>query len=287
MKKPRVIAEIGCNHKGDMEIAKKLIDVAKNYCNADVVKFQKRHIQSWVDRYPDLYNAPHPNPINAYGYTYREHREALEFDKEQNRELKEYSESIGIVWSTSVWDMVSAQEIADLKPELIKIPSACNTNLEMLEWLCDNYDGEIHISTGMTTSKETDDIVELFEKKGRNKDLVLYNCTSGYPVPFKDVCLLEILNLQEKYGDRVKEIGFSGHHLGIAVDVAAYTLGATTVERHYTLDRTWKGTDHAASLEPEGLRKLVRDLNAVHEALTYKEVEVLDIEEVQRKKLKW
>ncbi|MBE6719312.1 MAG: N-acetylneuraminate synthase [Ruminococcaceae bacterium] len=287
MKKPRVIAEIGCNHKGDMEIAKKLIDVAKNYCNADVVKFQKRDIQTWVDRYPELYNAPHPNPINAYGHTYREHREALEFTKEQNRELKEYCESIGIVWSTSVWDMVSAQQIADLKPELIKIPSACNTNLEMLEWLCDNYDGEIHISTGMTTGKETDDIVELFERKGRNKDLVLYNCTSGYPVPFKDVCLLEIRNLQEKYGDRVKEIGFSGHHLGIAVDVAAYTLGATTVERHYTLDRTWKGTDHAASLEPEGLRKLVRDLNAVHEALNYKAVEVLDIEEVQRKKLKW
>ena len=287
MKKPRVIAEIGCNHKGDMEIAKKLIDVAKNYCNADVVKFQKRDIQTWVDRYPELYNAPHPNPVNAYGHTYREHREALEFTKEQNRELKEYCESIGIVWSTSVWDMVSAQQIADLKPELIKIPSACNTNLEMLEWLCDNYDGEIHISTGMTTGKETDDIVELFERKGRNKDLVLYNCTSGYPVPFKDVCPLEICNLQEKYGDRVKEIGFSGHHLGIAVDVAAYTLGATTVERHYTLDRTWKGTDHAASLEPEGLRKLVRDLNAVHEALNYKAVEVLDIEEVQRKKLKW
>ena len=287
MKKPRVIAEIGCNHKGDMEIAKQLIEVAKTYCKADIVKFQKRDVATWAERYPELYNAPHPNPINAYGGTYREHREALEFDKEQNRELKEYCEKVGIIWSTSVWDMKSAQEIADLKPELIKIPSACNTNLEMLSWLCDNYNGEIHISTGMTTSKEIDDIVDLFTEKGRNKDLVIYNCTSGYPVPFKDVCLLEICNLQEKYGDKVKEIGFSGHHLGIAVDVAAYTLGATTIERHYTLDRTWKGTDHAASLEPEGLRKLVRDLNAVHDALTYKAVEVLDIEEVQRKKLKW
>ena len=94
------------------------------------------------------------------------------------------------------------------------------------------------------------------------------------------------LNLKEKYASRVKAIGFSGHHLGIAIDVAAYTLGAEYVERHYTLDRTWKGTDHSASLEPEGVRKLVRDLKATHQSLTYKEKEVLDIEQVQRDKLK-
>ena len=99
--------------------------------------------------------------------------------------------------------------------------------------------------------------------------------------------MLEIRNLIEKYGDKVKEIGFSGHHIGTAIDIAAYTLGATTIERHFTLDRTWKGTDHAASLEPEGLRRLVRDLDIVHRALTYKNEEVLDIEKVQRKKLKW
>ena len=287
MEKPIVIAEIGCNHKGDLELAKKFIKTAKEYCGADIVKFQKRDIETWTKRYPELYNAPHPNPANAYGDTYKEHREALEFSLEQHKELKEYCEEIGIVYSTSVWDMKSAQEIASLNPELIKIPSACNTNLEMLEWLCDNYDGEIHISTGMTTLKEIDDIVDLFMKKGKNKNLVLYNCTSGYPVPFKDICLLEINNLKEKYGDKVKKIGFSGHHLGIAVDIAAYTLGATVIERHFTLDRTWKGTDHAASLEPEGMRKLVRDLNAVSEALTYKNEEILPIEEVQRKKLKW
>lgn len=287
MKKPRVIAEIGCNHKGSMEIAKQLIDVAKNYCNVDVIKFQKRNVETWVKRNPKLYNAPHPNPANAYGETYKEHRENLEFTVEQHKELKEYCEEIGIVYSTSVWDIESAKDIAALNPELIKIPSACNTNFEMLEWLCDNYDGEIHISTGMTTTKEIDDIIELFEKKGKNKNLVIYSCTSGYPVPFEDVCLLEINNLKEKYEDKVKEIAFSGHHLGIAVDIAAYTLGATTIERHYTLDRTWKGTDHAASLEPDGLRKLVRNLKAVYDALHYKSSEVLEIEEVQRRKLKW
>ena len=137
----------------------------------------------------------------------------------------------------------------------------------MLGWLCENYTGEVHISTGMTTPEEINEIVRFFEEKGRNKDLVIYNCTSGYPVPFPDVCLLEIGRLKEKYGDRVKQIGFSGHHLGIAVDIAAYSLGAPVIERHYTLDRTWKGTDHAASLEPMGLRKLSRDLRAVHEAM--------------------
>ena len=114
----------------------------------------------------------------------------------------------------------------------------------------------------------------------------MYNCTSGYPVPFEDVCLLDINLLIEKYGDKVKHIGFSGHHLGIAVDVAAYTLGANVIERHYTIDRTWKGTDHAASLEPMGLRKLAMDLNAVHHALNFKTTDILPIEQVQRDKLK-
>ena len=157
----------------------------------------------------------------------------------------------------------------------------------MLEWLCENYDGEIHLSLGMTTHDEEEKIVQLFEDKERNNDLILYSCTSGYPVPFEDVCLLEIKRLQNKFASRVKEIGFSGHHNGIAIDIAAYTLGASYIERHYTLDRTWKGTDHAASLEPEGIRRLKRDLNDVYSALNYKDVEILGIEQVQRDKLKY
>ncbi len=282
---PFVVAEIGCNHKGDMEIAKKLIKTAAIYCEADAVKFQKRCNRELLTL--EQYNAPHPNPINSYGKTYGEHREFLEFTVEQHKELKEYCEEMNIVYSTSVWDLTSAKEIAGLHPRFIKIPSACNNHYRMLEWLCDNYAGEIHISLGMTTRDEEEKLVKLFEDKGRNHDLVIYVCTSGYPVPFEDVCLLEINRVREMYGSRVKRIGFSGHHLGIAVDVAAYTLGASVIERHYTLDRTWKGTDHAASLEPEGVRKLKRDLMAVHSALRYKEKEVLDIEEVQRKKLKY
>lgn len=283
-KKPYVIAEIGCNHKGEIEIAKELIKIAKIFGNADAVKFQKRNNKELLTE--EQYHAPHPNISNSYGDTYGAHREFLEFDVEQHRELKKYCDEIGITYSTSVWDTTSAKEITSLNPDFIKIPSACNNNFEMLGWLSENYFGEIHISTGMTTKDETAILVEFFTEKGRNKDLVLYNCTSGYPVPFEDVCLLDINILQQKYGQKVKNIGFSGHHLGIAVDIAAFTLGANIIERHYTLDRTWKGTDHAASLEPMGLRKLTRDLNAVYQALTFKGSDVLPIEQIQRDKLK-
>ena len=224
--------------------------------------------------------------MNAYGDSYGAHREYLEFDVNQHAVLKSYCEDIGITYSTSVWDLTSAKEIASLNPDFIKIPSACNNNFPMLEWLCDNYKGELHISTGMTTKSEIKYLVNLFKRKSRNKDLVLYNCTSGYPVPFDDVCLLDINKLNEAYSSDVKHIGFSGHHLGIAVDVAAFTLGANIIERHYTIDRTWKGTDHAASLEPMGLRKLSRDVNAVYKALQFKNRDILPIEQVQRDKLK-
>lgn len=283
--KPRLIAEAGCNHKGDILIAKEMIKVAAVFCHADVIKFQKRNNRELLTE--DQYNAPHPNPANSYGATYGEHREFLEFSIDQHRQLKAWCEEYGIKYSSSVWDMTSAKEIASLNPELIKIPSACNNNYDMLAWLCDNYKGEIHLSIGMTTHQEEEQIINLFITKGRISDLVIYICTSGYPVPFEDISLLEITRIKSLYGNMVKEVGFSGHHLGIAIDIAAYTLGASTIERHYTLDRTWKGTDHAASLEPDGIRRLSRDLEATYKALTFKNEEILDIEKVQRAKLKY
>lgn len=284
-KKPRVIAEVGCNHKGDFNIAKEFIKTAVDFCKVDVVKFQKRCNRELLS--PEQYNAPHPNPCNSYGKTYGEHREFLEFSLDQHRELKKYCDELGIIYSSSVWDFTSAKEIASLNPEMIKIPSASNNNYKMLNWLCDNFNGEIHVSVGMTTHQEEEALISLFEDKGRNKDVVLYSCTSGYPVDEEDVCLLEILRLKEMYGNRVKEIGFSGHHNGISLDIAAYTLGASTIERHFTLNRTWKGTDHAASLEPDGLRRLTRDLSGAYKALTYKSKEILPIEIPQRDKLKY
>ena len=284
-KEPKVVAEIGCNHKGEIEIAKEMIKIAKIFCKIDYVKFQKRNIKELLTE--EEYNAPHPNPINSYGDTYGAHREYLEFSLDQHRELKAYCEEIGVGYSSSVWDLTSAKEIASLNPKYIKIPSAMNVHLRMLEWLCENYTGKIHLSIGMTTKNEIDNIIKFFIDKKRNKNLILYSCTSGYPVPFENLCLLEIKKLKDKYENIVDEIGFSGHHLGIAVDIAAYTLGATWVERHFTLDRTWKGTDHAASLEPDGLRRLVRDLKATKKALTFKKDDILEIEKFQRNKLKF
>ena len=284
MNTPKIIAEIGCNHKGDMNIAKEMIMTAATYCKADVVKFQKRNNKELLSE--EEYNTPHPNPANSYGNTYGTHRDFLEFDLKQHQQLKKWCEEFSIVYSSSVWDLTSAREIASLNPKLIKIPSACNLNKGMLEYLCDHYEGEIHLSFGMTDKEEEKKIVSFLESKGRNKDIVIYSCTSGYPVPFEDVCLLEIARLKQQYGQRVKAIGFSGHHLGIAVDAAAVALGAEWIERHYTLDRTWKGTDHAASLEPDGVRKLVRDCKATYKALQHKKKDILEIELVQRDKLK-
>lgn len=284
MKSPKIIAEIGCNHKGDMQIAKEMIETAATYCKADVVKFQKRCIKELLT--PEEYNAPHPHPEYSYGSTYGAHREFLEFTIDQHRHLKQWCEEYGVEYSTSVWDITSAKEIVSLRPQMIKVPSACNLNRSLLAYLCDNFDGEIHLSFGMTSKDEEEKIVSYFEEKGRAKDMVIYSCTSGYPVPFEDVCLLEITRLRQKYEQRVKAIGFSGHHLGIAVDSAAVALGAEWIERHFTLDRTWKGTDHAASLEPDGVRKLARDCRAVAKALTFKRDDILEIENVQREKLK-
>jgi N-acetylneuraminate synthase len=258
--------------------------MASIFCKADVVKFQKRCNRELLTK--EEFEAPHPNPINSYGDSYGEHREFLEFDVDQHRQLKEWCSEYAIEYSTSVWDLTSAKEMTTLSPSLLKIPSACNLDFEMLGWLAKNYDGEIHLSFGMTSQEEEAQIVSFFEERGRAEDLVIYACTSGYPVPFEDICLFEIRRILEKFGSRVKAVGFSGHHLGIAADVAALALGAGYIERHFTLDRTWKGTDHAASLEPDGMRRLCRDVGNVSLALTSKTSDILAIEEVQRAKLK-
>lgn len=284
-RQPKVVAEIGCNHRGSLETARELVSLAQT-CGVQTVKFQKRSVRELLT--PQQYEAPHPNPHHSYGETYGAHREFLEFTQDQHGELQEHCREVGIEYSCSVWDVTSAREIIELQPNLIKVPSACNNSVELLEVLRDEYDGIVQVSFGMTTRAEEQAVVELFRDGGSPEQrLVLYACTSGYPIAFNDVCLLEITRLRETYEKEVRAIGFSGHHLGIAVDIAAYTLGAEWIERHFTRDRTWKGTDHAASLEEAGLRKLVRDLRATHESLQYKSKELLAVEEPQRAKLKY
>lgn len=283
-KKPKLVAEIGCNHKGEISIANRMIDILSNFCDVDIIKFQKRTPKELLT--PEQYYALHPVPENSYGKTYGEHREYLELDLQDHYTLKNRIENNNKTYSTSVWDLTSAKEIVSLNPFMIKIPSAVNTNEEVMKYLYKNYSGDIHISLGMTYEKEENNIIELAVDYEREKDIVLYACTSSYPTEFNDIYLYEITRLKNKFGNLVKGVGFSGHHLGIAVDIAAMALGVDYIERHFTLDRTWKGTDHAASLEPDGMRKLVRDLDNVYKTLQYKYNTLSEKEIVQRKKLK-
>ena len=282
-KNPTIIAEIGCNHKGDLKIAKKMIQSAAK-CGAKYVKFQKRDNKYLLGK---KYNLPHPVPENSYGKSYGLHREFLEFNFKQHYELYKYCKKNKISYSTSLWEKKSAENFlkSKIKCDFLKIPSACNLDFDLIEILTNKFKGKIHLSLGMTKINEVEKIVEFFIKKNRNKDLVLYSCTSTYPSDFEDIGLLDIKKLKNKFSNIIDDVGFSGHHLGIAIDIAAYALGASYIERHFTLDRTWKGTDHAASLEPTGLTKLVRDLENTAKTMHEKK-EMSKSELIQRKKLK-
>lgn len=284
MLKTKIIAEVGCNHQGQFDLAVKYIETLKKDCNVDYVKFQKRTPKELLTELE--YNSPHPNEMHSFGKTYGEHREFLEFPLSVHQKLKQKCEEVGVGYATSVWDLTSAKEITSLNPEYIKIPSACNLCFDMLKYLCQNYFGEIHLSLGMTSLIEESKIIQLFRSEDRIKDLVLYHCTSGYPIAFKDAKLLNIKLLKEKYGYEIKGIGFSSHTLGISIEPVAVSLGAQYIEKHVTFDRTWKGTDMGASLEMGQVKKLVRDIRATEDALQYKTEDLLEVEKVQRNKLK-
>ena len=283
----KMVAEIGCLHLGDMDRARHLIKLAA-FAGADYVKFQKRNpIESTPKKIQDK---PHPNEKFAHGKTYLEHRINLEFSIEQHEELKKWCKFNSIGYSTSVWDTTSAREVVEkLNPDFIKIPSACNHNKEILNYLVEEYQGGIHISTGMSTGKELDDLFLSIMPHNKHR-VAIYHCTSEYPCPFEHLYLREISRLNmvlRVLGDPTIDpvIGFSNHGYGIAADIAAYILGAQWIERHFVDDRTLRHTDASVSLEPDGLRKICRDLKAVNSALQFKEG-ITQEEEIQRNKLR-
>lgn len=275
----KVVAEIGAVHIGSVDRAKDLIRLAI-LAGAQYVKFQKRNPHESV---PDhIKNEPHPNARFAYGDTYLEHRLALELSIEQHSELKDYCEAQGIIYACSVWDLTSAREIISLNPSFIKVPSACNMDEKLLEVLATEYTGDIHISTGMIFKGEKADLCTKISELNLKDRVVLYHCTSEYPCPFDHLYLLEIDRLQ---WFPAKEIGFSNHGFGISADIVAYMLGARWIERHFIDDRTFRHNDASASLEPDGLRRLCRDLRAIQKTLKYKE-KITDGELEQRNKLR-
>lgn len=272
-----IIAEGCCNHQGNIETAIEMTHVAK-LCNANYIKWQKRNPVESVPQH--IQNQPHPNPVHSFGKTYLEHRQNLEFSIEQHKILKDEAEKINIKYSCSVWDITSAKQIISLDPDYIKIPAASNNNYKLLDFLLSSYTKEIHISLGMTTHQEREHLINKITPFSNR--VVLYHTTTEYPCPFENLFLLDIQKLKSLYPN----VGYSGHNYGIAADVAAYTLGAKWIERHFTLDRTMKGTDHAASLEPDGLRKLCRDIKNIELTMRFKPDHMTTGEQASRHKLK-
>jgi sialic acid synthase len=253
-----VIAEIGHNHQGNVDTAKKMIKAAVD-AGASAVKLQKRDNRSlFTSAY---YDRPY-NSENSFGNTYGEHREFLEFNHDQYKELQNYSNELGTIFFATAFDFKSADFLQNLNVPAFKIASGDLKNLPLINYLAD-FGKPLIISTGGGYQEDIDRVVESLESKKAPYSIL--QCTAGYPPSWGELNLGVISTLRSKFPHPV--IGFSSHDNGIAMSVAAYALGARIVEKHFTLNRTLKGTDHAFSLEPQGLSKLVRDLDRLHVAL--------------------
>lgn len=250
-----VIGEIGLNHNGDVELAMRLIDVAAE-AGADAVKFQKRT--------PEIATPEHMRDTlreTPWGtMTYLEYRYRVEFDAEQYAQIGAYASSRGLDWFASPWDIPSVDVLESLDVVAHKIASASVTDIELLERVAQTGKPVI-LSTGMSTVEEIDRAVETLG----TENLVMLHATSTYPMPAEEANLRTIQTLRDRYVG--VPIGYSGHERGLQISLAAVALGARVVERHITLDRTMWGSDHAASLEPQGFEHLVRDIRIIETAL--------------------
>jgi sialic acid synthase len=253
-----VIAEIGNNHQGDLEKAKALIHAAKE-CGVDAVKLQKRDNRRLFTR--AFYESPYDNE-NSFGATYGDHREALELGKSDWFELSRYSREEGVAFVAAAFDEPSADLLAELDVDAFKFASGDLLNVPFLRYVA-AFDKPIFLSTGGGTIEDIDRAVEAIVPL--NSRLCVLHCTASYPADVEDLNLSVITRLRERYPELV--IGLSDHHNGIAMAPVAYMLGARVFEKHFTLNHAWKGTDHAYSLMPDGMRRFVRDLHRIPAAL--------------------
>ena len=253
-----IIAEIGINHNGSLEIAKQLIDIAK-VAGCDVVKFQKRN--------PDVCVPEHQKQImrdTPWGrMSYLDYKYKVEFDKSDYDEIDLYCKSKGIDWSASPWDIDSLNFLNEYDIPFIKIPSALLTDLELIKESAKSNE-KLIISTGMSTLEEVDQAVQTIKDANSNCQYSILHCNSSYPAPIEDLNLKCINTLQERYQCKV---GYSGHEFGLTTTIASICMGASIIERHITLDRTMWGTDQMCSVEPQGLIKLVRGIKELNLAL--------------------
>lgn len=253
-----VIAEIGHNHQGNLETAKEIIAKAKEL-GVNAVKLQKRDNKALFTK--GFYNSPYYSE-NSYGDTYGKHREFLEFGRDEYQELKKYCKELGITFFASVFDFNSADFLADMDMPAYKLASGDLTNTPLLKYVAEIGKPMI-ISTGGGT---LDDVRRAYDTiMPINQQLCILQCTAAYPVNPEDMHLRVITTYRETFPDVV--IGLSDHESGISLALVAYMLGARVIEKHFTLNRAWRGTDHAFSLAPSGMRRLVRNLKRVRVAL--------------------
>lgn len=253
-----IIAEIGHNHQGSLEKCKEMFRVARE-CGAHAVKLQKRDNRALFTQ--DMYDRPYDNE-NSYGATYGEHREALEFGRAEFEELQAYARTLGVTFFATAFDSSSADFLASLDMPAYKLASGDLKTLPLLRHVA-HIGKPMIISTGGAT---VDDVQRAYDCiMPINPQLCILQCTAGYPAKFEELDLRVISTYRDRFPGAV--VGLSSHDSGISMPVAAYVLGARVIEKHFTLNRASKGTDHAFSLEPVGLRKLARDLERTRVAL--------------------
>lgn len=264
-----VVAEIGHNHQGSVEICKQLFKAAKD-CGVDAVKLQKRNNRRLYIK--EYFDTPY-NSENAFGATYGLHREALEFDETEYEELKSYAEHLGLIFFATPFDFDSVDFLEKLNVPCFKVASADLKHLPLLKYIA-KLGKPIILSTGGAILADVERAYEAIYPI--NKQIAILQCTASYPADFSQLDLHVIRTYREEFPNSI--IGLSAHDNGIAMSVAAYVLGARVIEKHFTLNRVMKGTDHVFSLEPVGMRKLVRDLRRVKVALGDDEKKVYESE---------
>jgi len=272
---PFIIAEIGINHNGDLDIAKKLVDMAKD-CGCDAVKFQKRTIDIVYTK--ELLDAPRESP---WGKTQRAQKEGLEFGKKEYDAIDKYCKEKGIIWFASAWDLESQKFLRQYEHKYNKVASAMLTNMKLLEMIAEEGK-HTYISTGMSNDQMIEKAMEVFKK--HKCPYSLMHCVSTYPSDDEECNIQAIPELRKKYK---VPVGYSGHEKGVLPSVLAVALGADSLERHITLDRTMYGSDQAASLEPRGMELMVRDARRVFQILGSGQKTISDKEKSIAKKLRY
>ena len=280
MKRTYVIAEIGINHNGNLDVAKRLIDIAAA-AGCDAVKFQKRDPDVCVPEHQK--NVVKDTPWGSM--TYLEYKHKTEFGKEEYDEIDGYCRERKIKWSASPWDLGSLDFILNYDVPFIKIPSAMLTNKTLLE-ACVSSGKKVILSTGMSTEEEISEAVSFLDERIKvrnNCSYAILHCNSTYPAPLEELNLSCIKTLKERFNC---EVGYSGHEFRLGTSVAAVYLGASIIERHITLDRSMWGSDHLSSVEPQGLFKLVSGIRELEKAFGDGKINVTESEKPVRKKLR-